>query len=134
MAKRNRRKVTHIPREQNVLKRNKPQTPIFLNGLSYPRPGSHWKNIFRSAEVVVLPSKGHGFAYFYVVGESKPMKMALDEFYKYHSLIRQTLPDEDYMSAIPLDPPEVIEVAKKKRTRAKQVLATALALTSEVNK
>jgi len=132
MAKRNRRKVTHIPREQNVLKRNKPQTPIFLNGLSYPRPGSHWKNIFRSAEVVVLPSKGHGFAYFYVVSESKPMKMALDEFYKYHSLIRQTLPDEDYMSVIPLDPPEVIEVAKKKRTRAKQVLATALALTSEV--
>ena len=134
MAKRNRRKVTSVPHEQNVLKRNKPQTPIFLNGLSYPRLGSHWKNVFRSAEVVVLPSKGYGFAYFYVVGESKPMKMALDEFYKYHSLIRQALPDEDYMSVIPLNPPKVIETVKKKRTRAKRVLATTLALISEVNK
>ena len=76
-----------------------PPTPIH-NGLSYPRPGSHWNNRLKPAEVVVLQGKYDSWVYFYVVGENIPLKMPADVFYHYHSLLRQALPDENFMEPI----------------------------------
>ena len=119
MAKKHRRKPAAklVDKTLSVID-NRPKrkrTPM-INGLSYPRPGSHWRNTKNDAEVVMLPGRYDGYAYFYLVEDSVPRKMPIDMFYAFHSLIRQALPDEDYMLPVrPIAEPTVIKKPVKKR-------------------
>jgi len=102
VAKRKRRNAVTKQSIASTLKSTRASkgiTPL-INGLSYPRKGSHWKNITQDTEVVILPGRYDGWCYFYVLEDPKPVKVPIDVFYKHHTLLRQALPDEDYMLPI----------------------------------
>ena len=102
MSKRKRKPPVKTAKTAHITKamyKSTNTTPL-INGLSYPRKGSHWKNIKQDTEVVILPGRYDGWCYFYVLEDPKPVKVPIDVFYKHHTLLRQALPDEDYMLPI----------------------------------
>jgi hypothetical protein len=87
-------------KEANVnVKRAK--TPL-IDGLSHPRPGSHWKNLKTGQEVVTLPSKYDAKVYFYDISGPTVSWLPVDLFYRNFSFIRQAHKDEDFMIPVAL--------------------------------
>ena len=96
----NRKTAKHFGDIRNGLKGNHKG---FIDGLSHPRPGSHWKGLLRGQEVIALPSKYDAKVYFYNISDPITSWLPVDLFYNNFSFIRQALPDEDFMAPMKLN-------------------------------